>query len=73
MPWANEYLAREGCPKILQPLDATKLRATNTKALLLRPVHRANLNRDLARTSRLTEDGVGPASGGRPPKVWAWS
>ena len=44
-----------------------------TAQLTGRDVHRANLNRDLARTTGLAEAGTAAAAGGRPPKVWRWS
>ncbi|UZF54657.1 NUDIX hydrolase [Gordonia polyisoprenivorans] len=46
---------------------------TITRSLTGAEVHRANLNRDLARITTLTEAGVAPAAGGRPPKIWRWS
>ncbi|WHU48629.1 NUDIX hydrolase [Gordonia sp. L191] len=46
---------------------------TITRSLTGAEVHRANLNRDLARITMLTEAGVAPAAGGRPPKIWRWS
>ncbi|MGV9671331.1 MULTISPECIES: NUDIX hydrolase [unclassified Gordonia (in: high G+C Gram-positive bacteria)] len=44
-----------------------------TRQLTGAEVHRANLNRDLARIDVLTEAGVAPTSGGRPPKLWRWA
>ncbi|WP_425476239.1 NUDIX hydrolase [Gordonia oleivorans] len=44
-----------------------------TRQLTDAEVHRANLNRDLARIDVLTEAGVAPTSGGRPPKLWRWA
>ncbi|MGA7147872.1 MAG: hypothetical protein WBX17_05190 [Microbacterium sp.] len=35
-------------------------------------VHRANLNRDLARIPGLVPAGTATATGGRPAKLWAW-
>lgn len=43
-----------------------------TAQLTGRDVHRANLNRDLAKTPGLAEHGLAAAAGGRPPKVWRW-
>ncbi|MBK7821731.1 MAG: NUDIX hydrolase [Tessaracoccus sp.] len=43
-----------------------------TAQLSGREVHRANLNRDLAKTPGLVEAGLAPATGGRPPKLWRW-
>jgi 8-oxo-dGTP diphosphatase len=43
-----------------------------TAQLTGREVHRANLNRDLAKTPGLVEAGLAPATGGRPPKLWRW-
>lgn len=43
-----------------------------TAHLTGRDVHRANLNRDLARIPGLVEAGTAEPAGGRPPKVWAW-
>ncbi len=44
-----------------------------TAQLVGREPHRANLNRDLGRTPGLTEAGLAPATGGRPPKLWRWT
>ena len=44
-----------------------------TRQLTRHDVHRANLNRDLARIPGLAQAGTAPAAGGRPPKVWAWA
>lgn len=43
-----------------------------TAQLTGRSVHRANLNRELARLDGLHEAGLAPAAGGRPPKIWRW-
>ncbi|GAB93209.1 NUDIX hydrolase [Gordonia rhizosphera] len=43
-----------------------------TRQLSGHPPHRANLNRDLARISGLTQTGDAPTSGARPPKLWRW-
>ena len=44
-----------------------------TAQLTDRSVHRANLNRELGKLDGLTEAGLAPASGGRPPKIWRWA
>lgn len=44
-----------------------------TTQLAGREPHRANLNRDLTKTPGLTEAGLAPTSGGRPPKLWRWT
>lgn len=43
-----------------------------TRQLTGHEVHRANLNRDLARIPGLAEAGTAPGTGGRPPKMWTW-
>ncbi|MFT4125607.1 MAG: NUDIX hydrolase [Gordonia sp. (in: high G+C Gram-positive bacteria)] len=43
-----------------------------TRQLTGAPVHRANLNRDLARIDSLAEAGFAPTAGGRPPRLWRW-
>lgn len=58
-------------------LTGPEFRATDavaiTRALTGTDVHRANLNRDLARIDALTQAGVAPTAGGRPPKLWRWA
>ena len=44
-----------------------------TRQLTNAEVHRANLNRDLARIDGLSEAGLAQTSGGRPPKLWRWT
>ncbi len=48
--------------------DAVRISAQLTG----RDPHRANLNRDLAKTPGLAEAGIATTSGGRPPKLWRW-
>lgn len=43
-----------------------------TGQLTRREVHRANLNRELAKLEGLSEAGLAAAAGGRPPKIWRW-
>lgn len=67
--WRDLELTRALTGPELTATDAVHL----TGQLTGRAVHRANLNRDLARLPGLEEAGTGPATGGRPPKLWRWA